>query len=416
MKTKKPCAIVYYWDRLGEFLLDSDVYFQEGLMDQVIVYSLEYNGDVEADFAKFQPDLILTFKPLQISNPQISRRILEYSEILPDNVIANDIVCQSTFINCQNIKPIFSIFTPAYKSGERIYRAYQSLKNQTFQDWEWIVVDDSPVNDGDTWIKLQEIASFDHRVKTHRIYPLTGGNIGLAKQRAGMLCDGKWLVELDHDDALLPHCLQECYDASLKHPDAGFIYSDFTSPYEDGGYVMYDSDTSGNWYGREDNYFCFGYAGHQWEEFEGRTYLRTFYPDINPRTIRFNISMPNHVRIWRKDIYHQIGGHNKSMPVADDLELLIRTFLVTKMVHIKKMLYIQYHSRNSTVDNNAININRLSRLIRDYYDKQIHDRIIELGGQDWDWDENTQSSPKFLNNMTKPPYYENEKYLNYIYV
>jgi O-antigen biosynthesis protein len=416
MKTKKPSAIVYHWDRLGEVILTSDIYFQERLYDQVVVYSLEWTGEVEKDFAKFKPDLVLTFKPIVVSNPQIANRTRQYPHIIPDNVLANDIVCQSTFINCQNPRPTFSIFTPTYKTGDRIFRAYQSLKDQTFQDWEWVVVDDSPENDNDTWNKLQEIASQDHRVKTQRIYPLTGGNVGLAKHRAGMLCEGKWLVELDHDDALLPHCLQECYDASLAYPDAGFIYSDFTSPYEDDGYVMYDRYTTPDWYARPDNYFCFGYAGHEWEEFEGKRYLRTFYPEINPRTIRFNISMPNHVRIWRKDVYHQIGGHNKQLPVADDLELIIRTFLATKMLHVKKMLYIQYHSRNSTVDNNSVNINRLSRLIRDHYDKAIHERIIELGGQDWDWDEVTQTSPKFLNNISRPLYHENEKYLNYIYV
>lgn len=413
MKTKVPSAIVYFWNRQGEVTLQSDIYFQERLIDKVVIYALEWTSQVEKDFATYKPDLVISFSPIDIRNQQILKRTLYYSEIVPDNVLANDIVCQSTFINCQNPRPTFSMFTPTYKTGDRIFRTYESLKSQTFDNWEWVVVDDSP--DDDTWEKLNQIASQDPRVKLNKIYPLSGGNIGLAKHRAAMLCEGTWLVELDHDDALMPNCLQECYQASLMYPDAGFIYTDFSSPYEDGNFVMYDSDVLGNWYGRADNYFCFGYAGHVWEEIDGKTYLRTFYPEINPRTIRFNISMPNHARIWHKDVYHKIGGHNVNIPVADDLELLIRTFLHTRMLHVRKLLYLQYHSRSSTVDHNVININRLSRVIRDYYDKQIHYRIIELGGQDWDWNPETQSSYKFLSDIPRPPYFEAEKYLNYIY-
>ena len=85
------------------------------------------------------------------------------------------------------------------------------------------------------------------------------------------------------------------------------------------------------------------------------------------------------------------------------------------MVHIDKMLYLQYNNRNSTVDNNSTDINRKARLIRDYYDKAIHNRIIELGKEDWDWIESGQHSHPFQNDMDYLKYYEDESVLNYIY-
>jgi hypothetical protein len=97
--------------------------------------------------------------------------------------------------------------------------------------------------------------------------------------------------------------------------------------------------------------------------------------------------MPNHVRVWRKDVYLKIGGHRKDLPVADDLELIIRTFLETRIIHIKKMLYIQYFKLGSTVDLNAFDINRRARLIRDFYNLDIHKRIQDLGFHDWEWDD-----------------------------
>jgi hypothetical protein len=125
--------------------------------------------------------------------------------------------------------------------------------------------------------------------------------------------------------------------------------------------------------------------------------------------------MPNHVRMWERNLYHKIGGHNKNTPVADDLEILIRTFLNTRMIHVKKVLYLQYSSRNTTTDNNAQDINRRARLIRDYYDLAIHERISELGFFDWNWIEEQGHSQKFQNSIAIRKFYDEEQKMNYVY-
>jgi glycosyltransferase involved in cell wall biosynthesis len=414
MKTKKPSAIVYNWYKEGEEILVSDVYWEEGLHDEVIIYSLPYTNNVVEDYSKYRPDLIISFgNEVNIPHYHLSQIYIHQPEILGDNVLANIIVCQTVFRNCKVNRPRFSIFTPTYQTGERILRTYESLANQTWDNWEWVVVVDSP--DEETWKILKEISNKDYRVKLHRIYPLSGGNIGLAKHRAAMLGDGDWLVELDHDDALTNRCLEICNDAILKYPDAGFLYSDVCELYDDGEMKYYDHDWSGNWYGREDNFFDFGYAGHTWVNVDGKKILAHWYPDINPLSIRFNISMPDHVRMWERKVYHEMGGHNKKTPVADDLEIIIRSFLNTRMIHVKKVLYLQYNNRNSTVDNNATDINRRARLIRDYYDTAIHNRIIELGFNDWNWNEEDGTSQKLQNRAPIRKFFGEEEVMNYIY-
>jgi hypothetical protein len=164
MRTKKPSAILYGWRELGTFTLTSDIYFEETLLDEVIVYSLPFTDDIKKDFSFYKPDMIMGCDSRVSSNNKIiSNRIIRYLNFPPDNVLANDIVCQATFRNCQNLQPKFSIFTPTYNTGERINRTYESLKNQTLDDWEWVIVDDSP-ND-ETWNIIQEISKNDFRVK-----------------------------------------------------------------------------------------------------------------------------------------------------------------------------------------------------------------------------------------------------------
>ena len=401
-------------DIIGEIILTSDVYFEENLYDEVVVYSSTYLNSVVEDYTKYEPDLIISIGDnIPIPHHQLNRRYIHLDEYPGDNVLANIIVCQTVFRGCEVIRPRFSIFTPTYKTGERIKRTYDSLKSQSLTNWEWVVVDDSP--DDDTWELLKEIAATDYRVKLHRIYPLSGGNVGLAKHRAAMLCKGDWLVELDHDDYLTNDCLSTSNDAILTYPDAGFLYTNCSEMYDDGEPKTYDHDWSGDWYARHDNYFDFGYAGHTKVMVDGKEVVAHHYPDINPLTIRFNISMPNHARMWERNLYHKIGGHNTNIPVADDLEIIIRTFLNTRMIHLKKVLYFQYNNRNSTVDNNANDINRRARLIRDYYDLAIHNRILELGFNDWNWDDNEGHSQKFQNRAPIRKYFEEEEIMNYIY-
>ena len=411
----------------------SNMYSEEALHERVIIHSYKTDDDFARLFALHKPDIIITVGPGREYFQQVAAHSdqmfvsLKWCHYInePDlQTLANDTATWATEWACRtneyfqwSTRPLISAFTPAYKTGDRIHRAYNSLKAQTYANWEWIVVDDSPAEHTETWNILQELAQQDYRVKPFKVQPLTGGNIGEAKRRAASMANGWWLLELDHDDALISTCMQEIVSASQEFPDAGFIYTDVAEPYEDGEMRAYTPTigTEAEWYANPYNTFVWAYGGHEWVEADGQKYLCHIYPDINPKTIRFNIGMPNHARVWRRDVYDQIGRHNRFISVADDYELIVRTFLATRMVHIKKLLYLQYNNRSSTVDHNSTDINRKARLIKDYYDTKIHNRILELGFEDWDWSDETKSGSRLQNDMDRLKYFEQESKLNYIY-
>jgi glycosyltransferase involved in cell wall biosynthesis len=434
IKVGLPSALIYGWDRVGEHRLLTSLYHEENLQENVLCYSYPDSSSFAEDFARHRPDVIVTIGGNRQDWTQLVSRINEtfittkwchYSQLPVDFQLANDIVSHATNWACFSLdkvfddpnRPYFSVFTGAYKTGDRLYRTYEGIKNQTYPNWEWIVIDDSPEDHTETWTILQELAKKDYRVRPYKITPISGGNIGEVKNRACSMANGNWFAELDHDDFFLPELFAETIKAINQYPDAGFVYTDVAEPFEDGEMRKYTSTIGPEeyWYAHPENGFVWGYGGHEWVEWNGTEYLCHSYPDINPRTIRFNIGMPNHARIWRKDVYNKIGKHNRFISVADDFELIIRTFLETKMIHIKKMLYLQYNNRNSTVDNNATDINRKSRLIRDHYNQQIHNRIEQLGCVDWDWNEETKTSTLFQIVTPNQKYFEEEQKLNYIY-
>lgn len=184
IKTSLPTAILYGFENSGFQTIRSDIYFEENLYENVNLYRLELSDreGVRRDVANYNADLIITVSPeiterfkalFDPSDTLINNLHFSYHQEPPINILANDIVCQSTFRSCRintnvfyNQKlPYFSAFTGAFKTEERLYRAYESLKNQTYPNWEWIIVDDSPIDHNKTWDIANDIASQDNRVK-----------------------------------------------------------------------------------------------------------------------------------------------------------------------------------------------------------------------------------------------------------
>lgn len=276
-------------------------------------------------------------------------------------------------------RPLFSFTTPLYNTEERfLTECYTSLTSQKVDDWEWVLLDDSP----QPLEHARRLAETDMRVRYFRINP-TGGNIGKAKWYANCMSEGKWLMELDHDDTLLPWCLEMLKSAIDEHPECGFIYSD-TLQIDDRGDVM--AVPFGESYA-----MGFAHASKYTTPDGCHTIEPVQAAPINPATIRHIVGVPNHFRCWRRDVYFGIGGHNTVMRICDDYELIVRTFLATEMCHIKYPCYAQRYtpgenSQDGDGGTNRADIQRRVEVVANLYNQAIHDRMNLLsGGLEVDW-------------------------------
>ncbi|UUZ95298.1 glycosyltransferase [Paenibacillus sp. P25] len=75
--------------------------------------------------------------------------------------------------------PLVSIFTAAYRSKDKIRRPYESLLKQTYQNWEWVIVDDS--DDEDETYRDHLLPLKDLRVRRYR-QDSRNGYIGAIKR------------------------------------------------------------------------------------------------------------------------------------------------------------------------------------------------------------------------------------------
>jgi glycosyltransferase involved in cell wall biosynthesis len=376
--------------------------------DSLIVKHVKNDDTIDNDIIEFKPDSIISIskdyfndyrklcqKPIYVRNKWIN---LDEYESNTGEIAYN---CAMHNMLRADYDTTVSFFTPIYNTKDKLWKTYESVRNQTYPNWEWVIVNDS--SDGGKTLKIAlEIASQDHRVRVYDFREKSGGIIGESKYRAATLTKGRWLAELDHDDYLMPDCARYIIEASVRFPDAGFIYTDSVELDEFHNSMTYPDG------------FCFGYGKYRKEYHYGKTWDVVDSANINPKTIRHIVGVPNHIRTWRRDVYFEVGGHNRDLAIADDYELIVRTFLKTKFVRIPKLGYLQYiyHNANgrNTHDLSRADIQRRVRSIMYFYNDAINERFKELGVIDYAYEENKDNP---LNVESR--FGEDENYVNYIY-
>ncbi len=123
----------------------------------------------------------------------------------------------------------FSIVTPAFDADRFLGRAIDSVRAQSRDDWEMIVVDDGSA---DSTLRIARDAAADEP----RIRVLAQDNAGAAAARnhAVRHATGEWLVFLDADDALELGYLARVAETAAAISDVGVVGTNGVTRYPDG--------------------------------------------------------------------------------------------------------------------------------------------------------------------------------------
>lgn len=114
-----------------------------------------------------------------------------------------------------------SILTPFYNTDEVFLETLRSVLNQSFQEWEWIVVDDGST-DAHALALLDQAKAMDSRIQV-RHQPNQGPSA--ARNKAFALAKGKYLCLLDSDDLLEPTFLEKAVWFLESQPAFAFCNS-----------------------------------------------------------------------------------------------------------------------------------------------------------------------------------------------
>lgn len=220
-----------------------------------------------------------------------------------------------------------SVFTPTHNT-RFVDSAYKSLRAQTIPDWEWILL----LNGGASRADLSAALLEDHRVRIIESSGITG--VGDAKALCMSHTQGKYLLELDHDDILHPEALEETLRAFGR--GAGFVYSNTVRIAEDGTPELTEYNHLHGWTYRPFHH-------------EGQVYKECLSFAATPQSMSYIWYMPNHLRAFTRRLYDAAGGYDTTLPVCDDQDLMQRMYIADqRFEQITRPLYFQRIHRAQT--------------------------------------------------------------------
>jgi O-antigen biosynthesis protein len=200
------------------------------------------------------------------------------------------------------MSPLFSVITPVYEPPVDVLReTIQSVLDQTFTDWELILVDDNSPSEEVREV-LREAVATDSRLRL--LERTVNGGI-VAASNAGLAAgQGAFFALLDHDDLLAVNALEVMARTIAEHEDVDYLYSD------------------------EDKVDCEG---------KHRDVFRK--PDWSPERLRHQM-YTCHLSVLRASVVREVGGFHEGFDGSQDHDLVLRVSeRARRVVHVPEVLY-----------------------------------------------------------------------------
>ena len=232
---------------------------------------------------------------------------------------------------------MISIVIPVYKVEPYLKRCVDSVLNQSYGDFELILVDDgSPDNCGRI---CDEYATLDNRV---RVIHKENGGVSSARNAGLDAAQGEYISFVDSDDWLHPQALELLMQAMEEYqPDAVTMDNTWVSTDDVSMTPLAYADIPRTRYTGDDirkNLYRFVYA-----------------PDVK------DVITCGLYGIYRSHLFKAVR-FDEELASAEDVDVIFRLNMgVSSVVHLKAYLYF-YYTGNESATRSALNQNQLTML------------------------------------------------------
>ncbi|WP_445713015.1 glycosyltransferase family 2 protein [Flavobacterium sp.] len=133
------------------------------------------------------------------------------------------------------MNPLVSIITPSYNSAKFIAETIQSVQNQTYQNWEMIIIDDGSSDETESVVFA--IIQNDNRIQFHKLTqnsgPAVARNTGIEK------ASGNYMTFIDADDIWFPTFIENNIK-TINETGIPFVFSSYRRANEQLEFVFSD--------------------------------------------------------------------------------------------------------------------------------------------------------------------------------
>lgn len=123
---------------------------------------------------------------------------------------------------------LVSVIMPSYNTGKYIAESIESVLNQTYQNWELIIVDDCSTDNTVSGVK-----PYLTEKRVHFLENSQNSGAAITRNRALREAKGKWVAFLDSDDLWMPDKLEKQIDF-MERNGYSFSYTNYSEIDENG--------------------------------------------------------------------------------------------------------------------------------------------------------------------------------------
>ncbi|ALC82511.1 MULTISPECIES: teichuronic acid biosynthesis protein TuaG [Bacillus] len=123
-----------------------------------------------------------------------------------------------------NRKPLVSVITPSYNAENYIKDTIESVRNQTYQDWELVIADDCSTDR--TRQIIEEYTKKDDRIRG--VFLKENGGAAVARNSALEAAKGRYVAFLDSDDQWRPEKMERQLEF-MKKNNYAFTFTGYDS-------------------------------------------------------------------------------------------------------------------------------------------------------------------------------------------
>lgn len=257
------------------------------------------------------------------------------------------------------MNPILSIVIPVYNAEKYLASALDSVFNQSFENYEVIVVNDGSTDNTTEVIHPYIIKNRIKYIKQENHGPSAARNRGIKEATGDFICF------LDADDLLLPDCLSDSVAILKEKPDVGILFKNYFKI--NMGDTVEDSLTG-----------HFEEANH-WKLFEklGGLFPLGIQDVWIIKEAYFVLLLRNFVflsgTITRRQLLIDLGGFNETMRMGEDRDLWLRIALNAEVAVSKKPGSIYRRRSGSLVENRELFLqSQIYTPMKNYYPENLN--------------------------------------------
>lgn len=211
--------------------------------------------------------------------------------------------------------PTVSVVMPVYNGSDYLQESIDSILNQTYSDFEFIIIDDCSTDN--TWEILKLNSQQDKRIKLFQ----NSENLGLIKSlnKGINVAKGQYIARQDADDISLPTRLEQEVEVLEKQPDCILVSSNIQVIKGSNKKVI-------------------------------EIMRKACKPELVPWHLLFYNRIGGHSQVmYRREFVMAIGGYSELYPHIEDYELWCRLSRTGKKIIILPEILLTYRRHGQSI-------------------------------------------------------------------